>query len=238
MLNKKEDLPKLFDDAFILFKPRDIVSGDFYWFSEYHNKIVVTAADCTGHGVPGAFMSMIGNELLNKIIKTFGITSPDLILQELHRGIKNALHQNDTLNRDGMDIALFVVDKKQKIMEFAGAKNPLVYIQNNELVQLKADKNAIGGLERIEGEEAMFSKIEVALDVPTWVYVFSDGYQDQFGGPDDRKFMIRRMKELMLEIHQKPMSEQHNILDHTVEDWMKDTVQIDDILVIGVKIML
>ena len=229
-LNIQKALPNIF----ILYKPKDIVSGDFYWFTEIDNKLIVSAIDCTGHGVPGAFMSMIGDSLLYQIVKDKKITEADKILNHLHKGIRNALNQEETKNQDGMDMALCVIDKKSKKIEFAGAKNPLIYIQNGELLQIKGDKRSIGGKQK--EEERIFKKHEVDVSKETMLYIFSDGYQDQFGGDKNRKFMIKRMKELLLQVHHKDLKEQKRILNLTIEQWMKDTKQLDDILLIGIKI--
>ena len=246
-------LPK----SFIFFKPRDIVSGDFYWCSRIEpqpmyeelseggqfkkvlkgydtEKFVITAVDCTGHGVPGAFMSMIGNDLLNGIVDLRGISDPAKILKELHKGVTKALKQQETDNKDGMDMALCVIDYGKAKVEFAGAKNPLVYIQNNELFYIRGDKNPVGGTQR-KGERN-FTKHTVSLNAPTTFYIFSDGFQDQFGGHQGRKFMLKRFKKLLLEIHQKPMEEQRDILEKTFLDWQGEHKQIDDVLVIGFTI--
>jgi predicted ATPase/GAF domain-containing protein/tRNA A-37 threonylcarbamoyl transferase component Bud32 len=249
-------------ESFIFFKPREIVSGDFYWYAqtepkpiydevtEYEQKrqtvigfepakTLITAVDCTGHGVPGAFMSLIGNNLLNEIVISKGITSPEIILQELHKGVRNALQQAETDNKDGMDMALCVIDEQNKIVEFAGAKNPLIYIQNGQLHEIKADKMPIGGSQK--EKERTFTKHNISINSPTFFYIFSDGFQDQFGGAEGRKFMIKYMKELLLEIYKKPVDEQKRILAQAIEDWMlyhphEPQRQIDDILVIGFKV--
>lgn len=236
----KQELP----DLFVLFKPRDIVSGDFYWVAAPHqydengnsvskNKVMIAAVDCTGHGVPGAFMSMIGHSLLDEIVNVRGVTKPDYILRDLHEGVRYALRQNDSHNRDGMDMALVVLCKKTRIMEFAGAKNPLLYIQDNALHQLKGDKFAIGG-EQLEVERK-YNRHVIDISKPTTFYMYSDGYQDQFGGAKGKKFMRKQLRELLFEIHQKPMSEQRQILDDTIEEWraQANEKQVDDILVIG-----
>ncbi len=225
-------------DGFVLFKPRDIVSGDFYWTTQKDNRVILTAIDCTGHGVPGAFMSLIGNDLLNEIVNLRGITTPHEILNELHKGVQNTLKQNETENRDGMDMALCVYDKDKNSLEFAGAKNPLLYIQNGEIKVIKGDKKPIGGKES-KKYDASFTTHKIDLNeenAPKMFYMFSDGYQDQFGGKQGRKFMIKKLRELLYEIHQKPMQEQHKILDETIVDWMKEEEQIDDILLIGFRI--
>jgi len=260
MLPKPEQFNKLFKDSFILFKPRDIVSGDFYYFKDVdaksdifkifgmhrldntdkkedktkEKKIVISAVDCTGHGVPGAFMSMIGYNLLEDI--TFkGITRPDLILEEMHRGVRTALKQKETNNQDGMDMAVCVIDVKKKTMDFAGAKNPIIYIQDDKITQIKGDKDGIGG----KSDDHKFKYHTIDISKLTYVYLFSDGYIDQFGGTQGRKFMIKRFRELLFDIHSKPMKEQRDFLDKTFVEWIgKDYNQIDDVLVMGFKIDL
>ena len=224
-------------DGFVLFKPRDIVSGDFYWTTEKDNRVILTAIDCTGHGVPGAFMSLIGNDLLNEIVNLRGITTPHEILNELHQGVQSTLKQQETENRDGMDMALCVYDKDKNTLEFAGAKNPLLYIQNGKIETIKGDKKPIGGKDVYANDSFKTHILDLNKEnAPTTFYIFSDGYQDQFGGIEGRKFMIKKLRELLQEIHQKPMQEQHKILDETIMDWMKNEEQIDDILLIGFKI--
>ncbi len=231
MLPLKEKIGKSLKRYFILFKPRDIVSGDFYWFAEKKGKIIITAVDCTGHGVPGAFMSMIGSEILTTIVNQ-GITKPSEILNLKNKYVHKALKQDQTDNQDGMDMALCTIDKEKKIVEYAGARNPLVYIKNGELFQIRADKQGIGG--KSTDLDKPFTNHEISYaDTDTYFYIFSDGFQDQFGGPKNRKFMIKRMKELFLEHHKKPMHEQEKIYNYTIESWMKDVEQTDDILVIG-----
>ncbi len=227
----KEALP----EHFILFRPRDIVSGDFYWFAETPDRIIITAADCTGHGVPGAFMSMVGAEILTTLVSK-GIVESDNILTHQNRYIRKALNQDQTENHDGMDMALCSIDKKRNVVEFTGAKNPLIYInKEGQLTTIKPDKQGIGG-DQIE-EDFHYTKNEIPIEPGTWYYMFSDGYQDQFGGPTRRKFMIKHMRELLLEIHTLSAQEQKERLNSTIEKWMSDgkTDQTDDILVIGFK---
>ncbi|MEO1051148.1 MAG: SpoIIE family protein phosphatase [Bacteroidota bacterium] len=233
--------------SFVFFRPREVVSGDFYWFSyvegmqdsfiNIKEKVIITAVDCTGHGVPGAFMSMIGSSILNRTVNNRGITSPDKILDELHKGVREELNQDATQNKDGMDMALCVIHPEDRVIEFAGAKNPMIYIQDGELIQIKGDKYPIGGVDRKGKTERKFNKHRVLFDKPTTVYLLSDGFQDQFGGPEGRKYMIKRLKNLFLEIYEKPMKEQQQIIESALEDWMKPNhKQIDDILVIGFKV--
>jgi tetratricopeptide (TPR) repeat protein/serine phosphatase RsbU (regulator of sigma subunit) len=232
-LNKiKQVLPK----SFVFFQPRDIVSGDFYWFSQVsEHKSVLAACDCTGHGVPGAFMSLIGNDVLNETVNARNIHEPDLILHNLHMGVVNALNQRATDNRDGMDMTLCVIDQENKQVHFAGAKNEVIYIQNGEVGQLKGDKMPIGG-ERLDIER-LFHKETVDITVPTTFYMFSDGFQDQFGGEKGRKYMKKRFREFLVEIHNQPFEEQEQILKLEFQSWLAgEYIQIDDVLVIGFKI--
>ncbi len=234
MLPLKEKISAGLPENFILFKPRDIVSGDFYWYAEQDGKIIYTAVDCTGHGVPGALMSMIGSEILTSIVKTNGITKADVILEKMNDYVITALKQEkEGLSQDGMDMALCVIDKENKTVEFAGAKNPLIYITNGELKQIKASRSGIGGYQQ---ESKNFKAELIHYESPSWFYIFSDGFQDQFGGPKNRKFMIKRLKNLLLDIHYKPMDEQYRILNEVIEKWMENTAQTDDIILIGFKL--
>ena len=259
MLPHEKSLHALIPDSFILFKPKDIVSGDFYWFyniktnsnlNEYNpideeglenlptesnsKKIIVAAVDCTGHGVPGALMSMIGYNLLNNVVSR-GIQESNKILSELNNSVRFALQQYKNDNKDGMDMALCVIDKEQKKLHFSGAKNPLVYIQNGELFYIKGDKDPIGGSQGEARRE--YTKHTIDIDKPTYFYIFSDGYLDQFGGPESKKFMIKNFKELLLSIHLKPFAEQKEILNTTIQDWKGNhEKQLDDILVMGMRV--
>ncbi len=234
LLPDKVAIANAFTDAFVLFKPRDIVSGDFYWFREQGNKVFLACMDCTGHGVPGAFMSMIGNDLLSEIITYLHFEQPNDILGELHRNIRQALRQEQTDSREGMDIAFCTIDREASKVFFAGAKQPLVYIRNGEVTTISGDKVAVGGRQKEERRE--FTNIEIDVQEGDTFYLFSDGYQDQFGGPKGRKIMSRRFKELLLSIHHLPMTEQEQRLNEFVEDWRGTERQTDDILVIGFKV--
>lgn len=241
MLPKRDHHPKLAENSFVLFKPRDVVSGDFYWFSdvgENHHTgtetdLAFAAVDCTGHGVPGAFMSMIGINSLNGIINR-GITETNVILDFLDKDIRTALRQEVTGNNDGMDVALCIYRKEKKTLEFSGAKNPLVYIQDHTLFQVKGDVHSIGGSAR--KQNFSFKRHEVVIDKPTMIYLFSDGYRDQFGGKENAKFMSKRFSNLLLEIHALPLNEQLKVLDDTLEEWKGSSDQTDDILVMGIRL--
>jgi serine phosphatase RsbU (regulator of sigma subunit) len=224
----------LLPDSFVYYRPYQIVSGDFYWFGVVDKKIIYAAIDCTGHGVPGAFMSMVGSALLNEIVNQNQITEPDLILKHLHIGIRDSLRQKDTHNQDGMDMAMVVIDTATQELHFAGAKNPLVYIQQGELHTIKGDRYPIGDVV-INKDERSFTKHTIALDNTTVCYMFSDGYQDQFGGPDKRKFMGKRLRKMLLENHQLDFDKQKDIYEKTLIDWIGNTTQIDDVLLIGFR---
>jgi len=232
-LPRVEEIKESIPDSFIYFKPRDIVSGDFYWFVKEENKIIVTAADCTGHGVPGAFMSLIGNDLLNEIVTARGVIESDKILNELHDSVRKALRQEENRSRDGMDLALCVIDTETKTLQFSGAKNPLVYFKNGEMTVIKGDKYPIGGVQF--QVDRHYTRHEVDLSEPIMVYLFSDGYQDQFGGEKSEKFMSKNFKLLLQEIHEKPVEEQKLILDEKFKAWKGNRSQIDDILVMRMR---
>ena len=238
LLPQKILLQENLKDYFILFKPRDIVSGDFYWcaYISEINKTILAAVDCTGHGVPGAFMSMIGESLLQKVVFDMRIYEADAILEEMHKGINRILKQDETQNQDGMDLALIVIDRVGKQVEFSGAKSSLIYMQNNTLHEVKGNKHAIGGKQR--GNILDFTKHIVDISTPTDLYLSSDGYKDQFGGKLNRKFGSKQFNDLLYQIHQEEANLQHSILDKTITEWAKAThqKQIDDILVIGVRI--
>ncbi|MGC8802631.1 MAG: tetratricopeptide repeat protein, partial [Bacteroidales bacterium] len=231
--------PKVLEDYniqyFILYKPRDIVSGDFYWISAKDSKIIVTAADCTGHGVPGAFMSMLGMALLNEITSKSEVTSAAQILDELRSLVIKSLHQSGSVEetKDGMDMALCVFDSDLKRVQFAGAFNPLYLVRGNELIEGPADRMPVGFHDK---QTTSFTNTEIPLQPGDTLYIFSDGYVDQFGGENGKKFMAKRFKQLLIDIHEKAMEEQKQILDVTITEWRGELDQIDDILVIGMRV--
>ena len=236
MLPMEERIKAAIPDHFILFRPKDIVSGDYYWYAETEQTVIITAADCTGHGVPGAFMSMIGSQILTEIVAD-GITSPEKILTNQNRRIRKAIKQDTTANQDGMDMALCTIDKKTHLVEYSGAKNQLVVIQNDELTEYKADKQSIGG-QQLYGDDFQYKKVAIQPDGNTWFYMFSDGYKDQFGGANNTKFLIKNLRALFMQIHNEPPAKQREILNDTIEKWIKDggTEQTDDIIIIGFKL--
>lgn len=226
------DLP--FDNTFVFFLPKDIVSGDFFWFTTNGNKEWFAAVDCTGHGVPGAFMSIIGHSLLNKIVNEMGIRKPSDILDKLNAEVSTTLHQYhyDNQIHDGMDIALVSYDRQSHMISYAGAFNPLWIVRNNELLETRANRYSIG---MAPGMEKMFVNTDIHLEPEDTLYLFSDGFADQFGGPFNKKLKISAFKELVLNLQKFPMDEQRNQLQRFYYNWKKDNEQVDDILVIGRK---
>jgi len=234
VMPKKEQIDAILPEHFILFKPRDIVSGDFYWLSKKNNKIVVAAADCTGHGVPGAFMSMLGISFLNEIVNGGGMTKPDLVLNRLRHLIKSTLAQTgkEGESKDGMDIALCTIDLESKKLEFAGAYNPLYLVRNGELTEIKADKMPVG---IHMAEKDSFTYNELSFEKNDTIYIFSDGYVSQFGGDSGRTYKSVPFKKMLAIIAEKPMAVQHEMLETEFVEWQGFNPQVDDILVIGVK---
>lgn len=234
ILPHSEEIVRSLPTSFILFQPKDVVSGDFYWFATAGNKVLIAAADCTGHGVPGALMSMVGNTLLNEIVKQKGITEPAEILNNLHIGVRQALRQDKHYaeTRDGMDIALCCITDG-KTVEYAGANRSFLYIDKEGVKEIKANKFPIGGLQ--QDEERKFTNHSMALEKGDMFYLFSDGYADQFGGDKGKKFMVKNFHKLLLSVSIKNMEEQKIILGEAINNWKEGYEQIDDILVIGVK---
>ncbi len=235
VLPPEELVAKNLSDYFILFKPRDIVSGDFYWMKKVDNYLIITVADCTGHGVPGAFMSMLGIALLNDIVRYKEITTASQALNELRNQLKAALRQSGKEGEaeDGIDMALCVIDFENMKMQFAGAMNPLYIIRNEKFTELKADKMPIG---IYHTEKESFTNHNIDIQNGDIFYLFSDGFIDQFGGIENKRYTSKQFKNLLREIHNKPMPEQKAILHETLTNWMGNEEQIDDITVIGLKI--
>ena len=223
----------LIPDGFVLFQPKDIVSGDFYWMQHHNDRVYLAACDCTGHGVPGAFMSMIGSSLLDEAVVEKGITKPNEIFFEVRKGFINALKQTGEKGqqKDGMDAVLVAWDKKSTL-QLATAYSPVIIIRNGEIQELKPDRQPVGFH---AGEQKPFTHHELKLEKGDTFYIFSDGYPDQFGGPKDKKFMMKNFKKLLLSIQDKTMNEQKTILETTMAEWKGDTEQVDDILVMGVR---
>jgi serine phosphatase RsbU (regulator of sigma subunit) len=225
---------KHFSDSFILFKPKNIVSGDFYWIGEKGEKVFVVAADCTGHGVPGALMSMIGLKIIEKTINEDNIEIPSMILEVMNKGLEKTFSREKnigTIIRDGMDIGLCVINRKRKKLQYAGAFLPLYLIREGNLVEISADKIIIG----MNPEGLSYLDHEINLLDDDIFYIFSDGYVDQFGGSENKKFMYRRFRYLLMTIHNFPVNDQKAILEENIKTWMGNNEQVDDMMVIGFR---
>jgi ligand-binding sensor domain-containing protein/serine phosphatase RsbU (regulator of sigma subunit) len=223
-------------NTFVLFKPKDIVSGDFYWMEDREDSVIFAAVDCTGHGVPGAFMSIVGHNLLDRVVSEQNITQPAKILDELNKSITGTLRQKDLEDntvRDGMDISLCTFHRKKGLLEYAGAYNPLWLVRGNEVIEIKANKFPIGNSKA--GDVKRFTNHEIQLMKGDTLYIFSDGYADQFGGPLGKKFKSSAFKQLLIAAQHLPMEEQRELLNRTMEEWRGSHEQVDDILVIGTR---
>jgi serine phosphatase RsbU (regulator of sigma subunit) len=221
---------------FIFYLPKDIVSGDFYWFTEVDGLLMIAAVDCTGHGVPGAFMSIVGYNQLHNAVNVKKARKASDILNELNQGVITTLNENTSESsiKDGMDMTLCVFDFKKKKVDFAGANNPIILIRDNISTKYKGDRFPIGAY--VEQKAQVFTNNVIDVKEGDMIYLFSDGYADQFGGPENKKFFTRRFEELLLNIHSRSLEEQKELLKTTLYDWMGSNSQVDDILVIGIKI--
>jgi len=233
MLPDIQLLKTKFDDVFVIFKPKDIVSGDFYWFQHIENKTILACADCTGHGVPGGLLSMLGISLLNQFVSNQMILSPSQLLEEMRNEIKTSLHQTGQRGeqKDGMDISICLIDHNKNILEFAGANNGIFIIHDHELRELKPTRNPIG----IYRREVPFKAKTMQLTKGDFLYCYTDGFFDQFGGMNRKQFKKSRLKQELLRLHSLSMDEQKKQLESILVDFMKGHDQIDDITLIGIK---
>jgi serine phosphatase RsbU (regulator of sigma subunit) len=235
ILPPKPLFDQILPNSFVLFKPKDIVSGDFYWLDKKGGYVYFAAVDCTGHGVPGAFMSIVGSNLLKDTVNNTDLIAPSEIMDKLNEGVVSTLHVgvSEKQTKDGMDMTLCALNYDTLELQFAGAFNPLYLIRNGELIQHKADKFPVGAF---VGEKRKFTNNRIQLQKGDTVYIFSDGYADQFGGPKGKKFMAGNFRQLLLETSKLPAHEQRVKLDQTIEKWRGALEQVDDVLIIGVQI--
>ncbi len=239
ILVPEQHIQQYLPDFFVYFQPLDLVSGDFYWFSKVDQKIIIACVDCTGHGVPGAFMSLIGNTLLNEIVNEKKITAPDEILNRLHQGVFEALHQSegDLYSQDGMELSVCVLDKEQHLLSFAGAMSTCYILHQGNLSALQGDIHSIGGLHyRPDMEKPTYTSKQIQFNSGTSLYLFTDGYMDQFGGNQNKKFNSSQFKQLLLSMEHMPMEEQKKHLASMHEQWKGNAKQTDDILVMGIRL--
>jgi len=231
----RNNLKDLFPESFIFLKPRDIVSGDFFYVNETNNVKYFSVIDCTGHGVPGSLLSMIGYGLIEQAISTLEYPSTANILGFLCKKFPEVLSHNEThVDTDGMDMAICSIDKKNKKLNFSGAKNPLLLVRDNEVIKYNGDKRSIG--QKSEESEGCFEQQEIDIQENDMLYLISDGMQDQFGGPKGKKYMMSRLKELLINISKLPSDKQHMKIDTALTDWMGELPQVDDITIMGVRI--
>jgi serine phosphatase RsbU (regulator of sigma subunit) len=227
---------RLLPDSFIFSKPKDIVSGDFYWVDRKGDHVIFAAVDCTGHGVPGAFMSIVGHNILSQALADSPIPTPALILDKLNKGLSETLTYSVEENklRDGMDIALCSLNFKLMELQYAGAYNPLFIIRNREFIEVKADSITVGSY--TDAGSPKFTNHVIQVQKGDTIYIFSDGYADQFGGPEGKKFKINQFKNMLLTMNSIPLEQQKEMLERSIEEWRGVLQQVDDILVIGVRI--
>ena len=236
ILPSQEFVSSFLPDSFIFFRPKNIVSGDFFWVHRIdQNNVLFAAVDCTGHGVPGAFMSIMGYHLLEQVVMQHKVHEPALILNELTKSVVRSLKQTNELEsvKDGMDIALCKIDYQNYLLEYSGAHNSLYLIRNGILTETKADRKSVG---ISVGKSVEFSNHQIQLEKGDCLYIFSDGYVDQKGGPENVKFFYQPFKELLIQIHKESMMSQKQKLEKVILDWKGDNGQIDDMLVIGLRI--
>ena len=237
ILPSKEAFDEFFEDHIEIFKPKDVVSGDFYFFAKTFSRVYVAAVDCTGHGVPGAFMSLIGYNILNNIVNNMGIHQPGPILSELHRQVRAMLKQDDeeSKSRDGMDVCLVAIDIYGSEVQYAGAFRPLFWLHKGELIEVKGDKHSIGG-EQLELDRT-FTNHLLETAPGDILYLFTDGITDQFGGPDQKKFSTKRLKEFINQHKDESLSKQKAKFNNVLwRDWKEDGEQTDDATFIAIKL--
>ena len=234
VLPRNEVFENLFAEHFIFFKPRDIVSGDFYWISQSDHRIILTAADCTGHGVPGSLMSMLGITMLHEIVNEKNIQHSEEVLNQLRLSIARTLKQEGKIGeqKDGIDMALVIYDTRDRKLEFSGANNPIYIVRNGEMLEYKGNNMPVAFYEKMSD----FTRYTIEMKQGDRIYMFTDGFPDQFGGPQGKKFKYRPFKDLLLEVHERPMEEQQRILSLIFDEWKGDLSQIDDVLVIGLRL--
>jgi serine phosphatase RsbU (regulator of sigma subunit) len=242
MIPSEEAVKMIVPESFVYYRPKDIVSGDFYWIYRTQKKVFLAAVDCTGHGVPGAFMSIIGYDLLKNIVEVQKEHYPERILNKLSHEVALTFQKNGQdgmLNKqsidDGMDISLVMLDEEQQMLHFSGAMNPLYIIRDNEIMTFKGDRFPIGYSDA--ERELSYSRQDIKVYPNDVIYMFSDGFADQFGGPEGKKFKYRRFRHLLLNIHKLPIDDQKAILHQKMEEWMgTEYEQVDDILLMGFRL--
>jgi serine phosphatase RsbU (regulator of sigma subunit) len=235
ILPSNEIVSSTLSEHFLLYQPKDIVSGDFYWVSDHGNKFMVAAIDCTGHGVPGALMSIVGYNAIAQTVNELNITKPDQVLISMNSIIKKILHQDAKSDiRDGMDMALCTFDRVTNVLEYSGANNPIYIVSDRKMIVVKATKLTVGSIQ--EEVNYLPENHIIPLKKGDCFYIFSDGYADQFGGKDNKKFKTSRLQELLLAINDQPMPVQQKRIQDAFSEWKGNNEQVDDVLVIGIRV--
>ncbi|HOZ86504.1 MAG TPA: tetratricopeptide repeat protein [Bacteroidia bacterium] len=232
ILPPTEFISKNFPSSFVLYKPKDIVAGDFYWAEQIDDLFFIAAADCTGHGVPGALVSVVCSTALNRTVKEFALTDTGKILAKTRELVIETFEKSNAEVKDGMDISLLCIDKQHQKITWTGANNPLWYVQSNQLTEIKADKQPVGK----SYDSKPFTTNQIEYKTNTTFYLFTDGFADQFGGPLGKKFKYKQFEQLLLSVNGKPMQEQSDLINATFENWKNELEQVDDVCIIGLKI--
>jgi len=238
VLPKESYMQQFFSETFLINMPKDIVSGDFYWCAQRGSKFIVAVGDCTGHGVPAALISMMGYNKLNHIVNIIGLTKPSHILEQLDFEIREAFKKEDSEHviPDGMDIAICAIDRKNNMVEFSGANRPLYYLKNDKLEIIKGSKKSIGGIS--EDIDTDFTNHTISKDTIESIYLFTDGFMDQFGGIQGKKFLCKRFRELISSTRIYTMKEQQELLIDALNDWKGEREQTDDICLLGIRFQI
>jgi serine phosphatase RsbU (regulator of sigma subunit) len=238
LLPAMDEIRKNLPESFVYYRPRNIVSGDFYWFAQQNNRMYIAAVDCTGHGVPGAMLSMIGFNFLNQLVSEMNMTDPGKILDQLHMRISQTLNKDGSMEssemRDGMDMALLCIDKTARTFSFAGAVRPLYYVDEEGIKTIKGGLYSIGGIK--SQTEEPFETYTITPKGKASFYLFSDGFADQFGGPKGKKFKTKKFQELLMAMQDKKMQEQQEHIETIFLEWMGNFEQVDDVCVIGIRV--
>jgi phosphoserine phosphatase RsbU/P len=237
MLPSLDEIRKHLPETFVFYRPRNIVSGDFYWFAQTGDRIYIAAADCTGHGVPGSLVSMIGFNFLNQVVNELGITNPGEILDELHKRISLTLNKDQgveaSVMRDGMDVALLSINRATREVTFSGAVRPLVYVDDEGIKAIRSGMYSIGGIKDLNSD--LYPTHRIQTKGKATFYLFSDGYADQFGGPQGKKFKMKKLQELLAQASKESVHKQEQIIAAAFDQWIGNHEQVDDVCVIGVR---
>ncbi len=236
-LPKVEDIKAVFPQSFVYYKPKDIVSGDFYWFTRRLSKVILAVADCTGHGIPGAFMTVMANTILRQIVELEGIFKPDEILYQMNLRVRNALQQHEGTSNslDGMDMAICQIDIRRNKLQYAGANRPLLLIRRGEIMEYKPERYGIGG-DQMGEYFRVFTNHTIEIEPNDTIYIFTDGYPDQFGEEMNTRFKSRRFYQLLQDYQNRELEHQKNLLDSDLRRWRGEIEQTDDILIIGLRL--